>query len=168
VRWHFSACPGRVAPLALGQPVFAAIAVTTHPSTIATLFHIGPKNAKDQLAASSRGDAWNVLRGPCATCTAPGTRCGSPAFGTQTCWIQRAGFLKRYGLSLRHPHMRRCPAVDPDRELSFLEPMPEMLAQFAPGIISNMDEMRCGLISSHEITIAPRGAETVTVNFSDS
>jgi hypothetical protein len=74
--------------------------------------------------------------------------------------------MKRYGLSLRHPHMRRRPAVDPDREPSFLEQMREVFAQFAPELIYNMDETRWCSISSHEITIAPRGAETVTANFS--
>jgi hypothetical protein len=59
----------------------------------------------------------------------------------------RAVFLKRQGLFLRHPHMRQLPAVHPDRELSFLEQMREVFAQFAPELIYNMDEMQWCLIS---------------------
>jgi hypothetical protein len=78
----------------------------------------------------------------------------------------RAGFLKRQGLSLRHPHMRRRPAVDHDRELSFLEQTGEVFAQFAPELMYNMDETWRCLTSSHEITITPRGAKTVKASFS--
>jgi hypothetical protein len=47
------------------------------------------------------------------------SRAKPPAFTRR--W--RAGFPKREGLSLRHPHMRRRSAVDPDHEPSFLDQM---------------------------------------------
>jgi hypothetical protein len=50
-----------------------------------------------------------------------------PAFTRQ--W--RAGFLKRVRLSLRHPHMRRRPTVDPDHDEVFLRQMPEVFVRFA-------------------------------------
>jgi hypothetical protein len=77
----------------------------------------------------------------------------------------RDGFLKRNRLSLRRPHMRRRPVVDEGRELAFLREMKDIFAQFPPGEIYNLDETRWCLVSSHEITIAPRGIEGVTANF---
>jgi hypothetical protein len=42
--------------------------------------------------------------------------------------------------------------------------MREVFAQFAPELIYDMNETWWCLRSSHEITIAPRGAEMVTAN----
>jgi hypothetical protein len=64
---------------------------------------------------------------------------GKPAASTHR-WT--AWFLKRQGLSLPHPHMRRRSAVDLDHELSFLEQARGVFAEFAPKLIYNMDETR--------------------------
>jgi hypothetical protein len=62
--------------------------------------------------------------------------------------------------------MRRRPSLNEGYELAFRNQMTDVFARLTPIDIYNMDETRWCLISSHQITIAMRGQDNVTANFS--
>jgi hypothetical protein len=77
----------------------------------------------------------------------------------------RAGFLKRNGLSLRRPHIRRRARVSDELTDQFLIDVRESFDRDDREAIYNMDETHWCLINPHQVTDAPRGAENISVNF---
>jgi hypothetical protein len=73
--------------------------------------------------------------------------------------------LKRTGLSIRRPHIRRRPPAQNELINQFLIDVQETFKRSDRAVISNVDETDWSLINPHQVTIAPRGAESVSANF---
>jgi hypothetical protein len=78
----------------------------------------------------------------------------------------RRKFMKRHGLSLRRPHAKRRPKTEPMSREVFQARMARIMRLYPPDMTINMDETSWKqIIINNAVTIAERGAETVTCYF---
>ena len=74
------------------------------------------------------------------------------------------GFLKRHGLSLRVPHVRRRTAPNDEKVAEFLLDVDAVREQFPENLIYNVDETCWRLINGSLKTLAATGQEEVAVD----
>jgi hypothetical protein len=85
-------------------------------------------------------------------------------FRATNCW--RKGFLKRNGLAIRKPHLKRRPIVTEDTISEFTTRMQTILEQVHPELVYNCDETSWVTLPNGIRTIANRGQEGVSANCS--
>jgi hypothetical protein len=86
-----------------------------------------------------------------------------PPFKASRRW--RGTFMKRNGLSKRKPHTKRRPSLNPDDIQRHREQMRNVLSQFPPDRVINMDETSWKLLNHGFVTVANTGSETVECLF---
>ncbi len=94
------------------------------------------------------------------------TRHGIVDFKGRRTWCR--GFLKRYGLSMRVPHLRRRTKQNDEIVAKFLDEFDVALTQLPLELILNMDETCWRVINGTIRTVARRGSDEVSVNVGKS
>ena len=84
-----------------------------------------------------------------------------PNFKGSRTWAQ--GFLKRHGLSIRSPHVKRRSEYNDDIISKFVAEFDVALMQLPPKLILNMDESAWRIVNGRLRTVARKGDDDVTV-----